>query len=62
MQNRKRSSRIYKRDFRKKWIYEYKRKSSISEILKICKKYGYEITNECILTDNVLLIAHDYEE
>ena len=39
-----------------------KRKSSISEILKICKKYGYEITDECILTDNVLLIAHDYEE
>ena len=39
-----------------------KRRSNISEILKICKKYGYEIKDDCVITDNVLLIAHDYEE
>lgn len=37
-------------------------KNNISKLLDICSKYGYKIDDECIITDNVLLISHDYED
>ena len=39
-----------------------KNRNNIRKLLSICEKYGYEITEECIIKDRVLSIAHDYEE
>ena len=37
-------------------------KKRIRKLIEICKKHGIEINEECTITDNVLLIAHEYEE
>lgn len=37
-------------------------RKNIKKLLDICSKYGNEINDECIITDNVLLISHEFEE
>lgn len=34
----------------------------IKKLIDICSKYGIKINDECTITDNVLLISHDYEK
>lgn len=43
-------------------ILTIRRKKNINELLNICSKYNHKITKECTLKEDVLLIAHDYEE
>lgn len=43
-------------------IKKIKNMSNIRELIKICKKYGHIINEECVIKDDVLLITHDYEE
>ena len=39
-----------------------KNQKRLMKLIDICSKYGYKINNECIIKNNVLLIAHDYEK
>jgi len=39
-----------------------RKRKNIKKILEICSKYHHEINDECTLTEDILLIAHDYEE
>ena len=43
-------------------IHTIKNKDSISELLKVCKKYGYNITNECTINDYALPIIIEFEK
>lgn len=36
-------------------------KRNINKLIEICSKHGYKINDECFISRDVLLIAHDYE-
>ena len=37
-------------------------KRNINKLIEICSKHGYKINDECFISRDVLLIAHDYEK